>query len=63
MPEFVQQKVTPWDLAAALIGILRDAAAREQQLAHFYELHERLRQNNAQKACDAVLSMLEHAPA
>jgi lipid-A-disaccharide synthase len=63
VPEFVQQKVTPWDLAAALIGILRDAAAREQQLAHFYELHERLRQNNAQKACDAVLSMLEHAPA
>ena len=63
VPEFVQQKVTPWDLAAALIGLLRDAAAREQQLAHFRELHEGLRQNNAQKACDAVLSMLEHASA
>lgn len=63
VPEFVQQKVTPWDLAAALIALLRETAAREQQVAHFRELHETLRQDNAQKACDAVLGMLEHANA
>ena len=61
VPEFVQQKVTPWDLAAAVIALLRDTGAREQQVARFRELHETLRQNHAQKACDAVLGMLEHA--
>jgi len=63
VPEFVQQKVTPWDLAAALIALLRDAAAREQQIAQFRALHETLRQDHAQKARTAVLGMLEAANA
>jgi len=63
VPEFVQQKVTPWDLAAAVIALLRDTGAREQQIARFRELHATLRQDHAQKACDAVLGMLEHANA
>jgi lipid-A-disaccharide synthase len=59
VPELLQDRATPAALAEALLDLLRDTAAQKKQIARFYEFHETLRQNTAQKAADAVLSVLE----
>ena len=59
VPELLQDEATPAALAAALLALWRDKAARERQVARFHEFHELLRQNTAGKAADAVLAMLE----
>ena len=59
VPELLQDEATPAALAAALLDLWRDKAARERQVARFHEFHELLRQNTADKAADAVLAMLE----
>lgn len=63
VPEYAQKRGTPWDLAAALTALLGDASARAQQVEHFQEIHRMLRQDAANKACDAVLGMLDHETA
>jgi lipid-A-disaccharide synthase len=59
VPELLQDDATPAALAAALLALWRDKAARETQIARFHEFHELLRQNTADKAADAVLGVLE----
>jgi lipid-A-disaccharide synthase len=59
VPELLQDEATPAALAAALLGLWRDAAARKRQITRFHDFHELLRQNTAQKAAEAVLGMLE----
>lgn len=59
VPELLQDEATPGALAAALLDLWRDKAARERQVARFHEFHELLRQNTADKAADAVLAMVE----
>jgi lipid-A-disaccharide synthase len=59
VPELLQDEATPAALAAALLALWRDKAARERQIARFHEFHHLLRQNTADKAADAVLSVLE----
>ena len=59
VPELLQDEATPAALAAALLSLWRDKAARERQVARFHQFHELLRQNTADKAADAVLAMLE----
>jgi lipid-A-disaccharide synthase len=59
VPELLQDEATPEALAAALLGLWRDKAARERQLARFHEFHQLLRQNTAEKAAEAVLEVLE----
>jgi lipid-A-disaccharide synthase len=59
VPELLQDEATPAALAAALLALWRDKAARERQVARFHEFHELLRQNTADKAADAVLAMVE----
>jgi lipid-A-disaccharide synthase len=59
VPELLQDEATPTALAAALLELARDKAARERQIARFHEFHHLLRQNTADKAADAVLSVLE----
>jgi hypothetical protein len=43
----------------ALVELWRVKVVRERQVARFHEFHELLRQNSADKAADAVLSVLE----
>ena len=57
VPEFLQDQASPANLAGALLTLLRDSAAQRRQVERFREFHELLRQNNAQKAADAVLSI------
>jgi lipid-A-disaccharide synthase len=59
VPELLQDDATPANLAAALLALWRDKAARERQIARFHDFHHLLRQNTAQKAAEAVLGELE----
>ncbi|MEO8144601.1 MAG: lipid-A-disaccharide synthase [Betaproteobacteria bacterium] len=59
VPEFVQEKATPGNLANALLGLLQDAAAQRRQVEKFHEIHATLRQNTAQKAADAALAVMD----
>src|SRR5690349_21044881 len=59
VPELLQDEATPANLAGALLTLLRDTAAQKRQVERFREFHETLRQNTAQKAADAVLSLVE----
>lgn len=59
VPELLQDQATPANLAGALLTLLRDTAAQRRQVERFHEFHALLRQGNAQKAADAVLSVLK----
>ena len=59
VPELLQDQATPGALAAALLTLWHDEAARKRQIERFHEFHHLLRQNTAQKAADAVLEVLE----
>jgi len=59
VPELVQDEATPANLAAALLALLRDGAARKRQIERFREFHVLLRQNNAEKAAEAVLEVMD----
>jgi lipid-A-disaccharide synthase len=59
VPEFLQEKATPWALANALLELTHDAAAQRAQVAKFREIHATLRQDNAARAADAVLRVLD----
>jgi lipid-A-disaccharide synthase len=59
VPEFIQDKATPGNLANALLELLHDADAQRRQVARFREIHAMLRQNTAQKAADAVLAVMD----
>lgn len=59
VPELIQGRATPAALSAALLELLRDTALQERQVQRFREMHELLRQDNAQKAADAVLEVLD----
>ena len=61
VPEFVQQHVTPWALAEALIVLMRDAQARREQIERFSDIHRVLRQDSVGKATEALLAMLDDA--
>jgi lipid-A-disaccharide synthase len=58
VPELLQDQATPAALAQALLDLLRDQAARKRQIERFHEFHHLLRQNNAVKAADAVLGLI-----
>jgi lipid-A-disaccharide synthase len=60
VPELLQDQATPANLAGALLTLLRDTAAQRRQVERFREFHQLLRQNTAEKAADAVLSVLTH---
>jgi len=59
VPEVLQDDATPAALAAALLALLRDGAARRRQVERFHDFHHLLRQNTAEKAADAVLGIIE----
>lgn len=59
VPELLQDDASPAALAAALLALWRDKAARERQVARFHDFHHLLRQNTAEKAAEAVLAVLD----
>jgi lipid-A-disaccharide synthase len=59
VPELLQDDATPANLAGALLTLLRDTASQRRQVERFHEFHHLLRQNTAEKAADAVLSVLQ----
>jgi lipid-A-disaccharide synthase len=59
VPELLQDQATPANLAGALLTLLRDSAGQRRQIERFREFHEVLRQNNAEKAADAVLAFVK----
>ena len=59
VPEFLQRQTTPWVLAGALMDLMRDAQARRRQTERFHDIHLMLRQDNANKASEAVLGVLD----
>jgi lipid-A-disaccharide synthase len=59
VPELLQDEASPAALAAALLALWRDAAARKRQVERFHDFHHLLRQDTAAKAADAVLEVLE----
>ena len=58
VPELIQEEATPENLVAALKKWLDDAESRKRIAERFALLHLSLRQNNAEKAADAVLSLV-----
>jgi lipid-A-disaccharide synthase len=63
VPEFVQGKATPAALAAALLALLHDAQRRRAQVERFRAFHHTLRQDNAARAAEAVLRVLDEGHA
>ena len=61
--EFMQDAATPEALSAALLALMRDTARQGRQVERFAEMHETLRQDNATKAAEAVLQVLDSAGA
>jgi len=59
VPELLQGDAVPHALAAALLALLRDAAAQKRQVARFHDIHHLLRQNTAEKAADTLLRILD----
>jgi lipid-A-disaccharide synthase len=59
VPELLQGEATPAALSAALLALLRDSSQQRRQVERFREFHELLRQDTAQKAAEAVLSVLD----
>lgn len=60
-PEFLQDDVTPENLAQAVGNLLADTSMREAMTRVFASLHRQLRQNAAQQAAAAVLPYLQGA--
>jgi lipid-A-disaccharide synthase len=58
VPEFLQDKATPENLADALGELATDDAKRSEVTEVFTAMHRQLRQNTADKAADAVLSVM-----
>jgi lipid-A-disaccharide synthase len=59
VPELIQGRATPAALAAALLNLLHDPSLQQRQVGRFREMHVALRQNNAEKAAEAVLGVLD----
>jgi lipid-A-disaccharide synthase len=57
--ELLQDAATPEALANALLALMRDAPRQRRQVERFTEIHHTLRQDNATKAAEAVLSVLD----
>lgn len=59
VPELLQDDATPEKLAHAVLHWLQDKTARADLLETFQTMHQSLRQNTAQRACDAVIGVLQ----
>ena len=58
VPEILQDQATPENLAEALFKLYADKENAAAVAETFTDIHLQLRQNNAEKAADAVLACL-----
>jgi lipid-A-disaccharide synthase len=58
VPEIFQDEATPEVLAQALVNQIGDKQVRLRQEREFQIIHERLRQNTAERVVEAVLPLL-----
>ena len=59
VPEILQNQATPARLASTLLDQLSDLDSQKDLMKKFTQMHHELRQNSAQKAAEAIVSMLE----
>jgi lipid-A-disaccharide synthase len=59
VPEFLQDDATPENLAQALGNLVVDGQVRQRLTDLFTDMHRQLRQNTAEKAASAVLSLVK----
>ena len=59
--ELMQDAANPEAIADSLLALLRDTARQRRQLERFAEIHVQLRQDNATKAAEAVLEVMDRA--
>jgi len=59
VPELLQEDALPENLAQAVCNLLRDARVRSRLQARFLVMHRELRQGSAEKAVDAIVSLLD----
>ena len=59
--ELMQDAATPDAISKALLALMRDNSRQERQLEKFLEIHHTLRQDNATKAAEAVLEVMDSA--
>ena len=59
--ELLQDAATPEALSAALLALMRDTPRQRRQTERFAEIHLTLRQDNATKAAEAVLEVIDTA--
>lgn len=59
--ELLQEAASPESICDALLALLRDPARQRLQTEKFGEMHLLLRQDNATKAAEAVLTVLDDA--
>ncbi|GBG01801.1 lipid-A-disaccharide synthase [Azospira sp. I13] len=62
VPEFLQEDATPDNLAQALLNLQTDKVLRQRIEEEFLRIHLLLRQNTAEKAAAAILSVLGRRP-
>lgn len=58
VPEFLQDDATPENLAQALGNLVQDGEVKRRLTRCFTDLHRQLRQDTAEKAAGAILSVL-----
>ena len=58
VPELLQDDATPDRLSAAMIDLWRSPARRADMEQEFGVIHQKLRQDSASRAADAVLSCI-----
>ncbi|MEW5783452.1 MAG: lipid-A-disaccharide synthase [Pseudomonadota bacterium] len=58
VPEFLQHEATAENLAQALGNLVQDEEVKKRLTRCFTEMHRQLRQNTAEKAAAAILSLL-----
>lgn len=59
--ELLQDAATPKGLCEALLALMNDAPRQQRQVSGFRDMHALLKQDNATKAADAILSVLDSA--
>lgn len=58
VPELLQEDATPENLAQALLNLVQDEQVQAGLNAEFERIHQTLKQNTAQRACEAVMRYL-----
>jgi lipid-A-disaccharide synthase len=58
VPELIQDDATPENLAQALLNQVGDTDLVEKLTVHFTQMHHLLKQNNAERAADAIEKIL-----